>query len=258
MLRRAALRGLAAAAANAQATAGFAAAGPSRAAAYTTVVKVKPETVRMGLTAVAGGIVAVSALTASALAAASPAPPAPAPAAPAAAAAKAPASSPPAKVERTFIAVKPDGVERRLIAAIVDRFERRGYRLAAAKVIHPSPQLADEHYAEHRGKPFQPSLVEFLSSGPVFAMVWEGDGVIKSGRAMIGATNPQASAPGTIRGDYGIVTGRNIIHGSDGPESAEREIGLWFKPEEVVAFVPTDAKHSQSHGSGSRDASSGA
>lgn len=256
MLRRAALRLAAHAHAagppTGAAAAPAAASTASRAAAYHQAARaVRGEPLRLGLAAAAGGVVVVSALTASALAAASPAATAKAPAATPAptAAPTATTTSAPNKVERTFIAVKPDGVERRLVAAVVDRFERRGYRLAAAKVIKPTAQLADEHYAEHRGKPFQPSLVEFLSSGPVFAMVWEGDGVIKAGRAMIGATNPQASAPGTIRGDYAVVTSRNIVHGSDGPESAEREIGLWFKPEEVVAFVPTDAKHSHSHGS---------
>jgi nucleoside-diphosphate kinase len=165
---------------------------------------------------------------------------APAAAKPAAAAAPAAPPGP----ERTFIMVKPDGVERRLVAEVVKRFEQRGYRLAAAKVILPTAALADEHYAEHRGKPFQPSLVEFLSSGPVFAMVWEGQGVVKAGRAMIGATNPQASAPGTIRGDLAVATSRNIIHGSDGLESAQREIALWFPGRgEVVSFYPTDAKH---------------
>jgi nucleoside-diphosphate kinase len=158
------------------------------------------------------------------------------------------ASPPPQQQERTFIAVKPDGVERRLIAEVIRRFEQRGYRLAACKVILATREQADEHYAEHRGKPFQPGLVDFLSSGPIVGMVWEGDGVIKQGRAMIGATNPQASAPGTIRGDFGVITSRNLIHGSDSLPAAEREIALWFKPEEIVDFVPTDAKHTFAHG----------
>ena len=236
----------------------LASASPAAAAAFSTTstAHAPPRALGLGLAALAGGALAASALTASALAAATPAPPpaAPAPAAaaaaPAAAAAAAAAAASAPRVERTFIAVKPDGVERRLIAAVVDRFERRGYRLAAAKVVVPGRALADEHYAEHRGKPFQPSLVDFLSSGPVFAFVVEGEGCIKAGRAMIGATNPQASAPGTIRGDYGVVTSRNIVHGSDSPESAEREIALWFKADEVASgVVPTDARHSHSHGS---------
>jgi nucleoside-diphosphate kinase len=168
---------------------------------------------------------------------------------PLSAAAEAAAAKPPPPQERTFIAVKPDGVERRLVAEIMRRFEQRGYRLAAAKVVVPPRALADEHYAEHRGKPFQPGLVDFLSSGPVFAMVWEGDGVVKQGRAMLGATNPQASPPGTIRGDYGVITSRNICHASDAVESAQREIALWFRPEEIVeGHVPTDSKHTQAHG----------
>jgi len=173
---------------------------------------------------------------------------APADAAPAPPAAPPARAAPAAAPERSFIMVKPDGVERRLVSEVVRRFECRGYRLAAAKVALPTPQVADEHYAEHRGKPFQPSLVEFLSSGPVFAMVWEGAGVVKAGRAMIGATNPQASAPGTIRGDLCVATSRNVIHGSDSAESAAREIALWFPGAgEVVDFAPTDAKHTLAH-----------
>jgi len=140
--------------------------------------------------------------------------------------------------ERSFIMVKPDGVQRGLVADVIARFERKGYKLVGIKVVVPSEGLAGEHYAEHRERPFFPSLVGFLSSGPVVAMVWEGKGVIAAGRAMIGATNPLASAPGTIRGDFGVDVGRNIIHGSDGTESAQREIGLWFKASELAEYTP--------------------
>lgn len=120
--------------------------------------------------------------------------------------------------ERSFIMVKPDGVNRGLCGEIINRFERKGYKLVAAKVLIPSPELAKKHYAEHDGKPFFPKLVDFLTSGPVLALVFEGKGAISYGRTLIGATNPLASAPGSIRGDYGLDVGRNIIHGSDSPE----------------------------------------
>ena len=139
--------------------------------------------------------------------------------------------------------VKPDGVQRGLIADIIARFERKGYKLVAAKMVLPTAALAEAHYAEHKGKPFFPGLVTFLTSGPVLAMVWEGPGVVATGRALIGATNPLASAPGTIRGDYAVSTGRNVIHGSDSPESAAREAGLWFKGAgEVVGWARTGDK----------------
>ena len=138
--------------------------------------------------------------------------------------------------ERSFIMVKPDGVNRGLCGDIIARFERKGYKLVAAKLIIPSERTAKAHYAEHDGKPFFPKLVTFLTSGPVLALVFEGKGVIGYGRTMIGATNPLASAPGTIRGDYGIDVGRNIIHGSDSDASAQREIALWFSSNEVSAY----------------------
>ena len=138
--------------------------------------------------------------------------------------------------ERSFIMVKPDGVNRALVGEIIARFERKGYKLVGAKVLVPNQELAKSHYAEHDGKPFFPKLVSFLTSGPVVALVFEGKGVIAAGRKMIGATNPLASDPGTIRGDFGLDVGRNIIHGSDGAESAQREIALWFGSDEVSAF----------------------
>jgi len=138
--------------------------------------------------------------------------------------------------------VKPDGVQRGLVSAVVERFERRGYKLVGIKVIVPTAAMAEAHYEEHKGKPFFPKLVDFLSSGPVVAMAWEGEGVVKAGRAMIGATNPQASAPGTIRGDFGVVTGRNLVHGSDSDESAAREIALWFKEGELASYEAHSSK----------------
>lgn len=138
--------------------------------------------------------------------------------------------------------VKPEGVQRGLVGDIVKRFEQRGYKLVGIKVLVPGTDLANVHYGEHEGKPFFPKLVDHITSGPVVAMVWEGKEVVKTGRAMIGATNPLASAPGTIRGDFAVDMGRNIVHGSDSVESAQREIALWFKPEELWDFVPTITK----------------
>ncbi|KAH9495727.1 nucleoside diphosphate kinase [Bulinus truncatus] len=140
------------------------------------------------------------------------------------------------KQERTFIAVKPDGVQRGLIGEIIKRFEVRGYKLVAGKLIWAPKDLLRNHYKDLADKPFYNGLVEYMSSGPVFAMVWEGKEVVKMGRQMLGATNPLASMPGTIRGDFAIDVGRNICHGSDSVESALKEIDLWFKPEELSDF----------------------
>ncbi|KAJ9148072.1 hypothetical protein P3X46_030167 [Hevea brasiliensis] len=141
-----------------------------------------------------------------------------------------------AEMERTFIAIKPDGVQRGLIAEIISRFERKGFKLVAIKIVVPSKEFAQKHYHDLKERPFFDGLCDFLSSGPVIAMVWEGEGVIKYGRKLIGATDPQKSEPGTIRGDLAVVVGRNIIHGSDGPETAKDEINLWFKPDELVSY----------------------
>jgi nucleoside-diphosphate kinase len=134
--------------------------------------------------------------------------------------------------------VKPDGVQRGLIGEIISRFERRGYQLIACKFVTPTKELLDQHYAEHVGKAFYPGLAAFISSGPVVAMIWQGKGVIAAGRQILGATNPLNSAPGTIRGDFAIDVGRNICHGSDGPEAAEREGALWF-PEGIQSYSKT-------------------
>eukprot|EP00268_Persea_americana_P018663 TRINITY_DN193_c3_g1_i2.p1 TRINITY_DN193_c3_g1~~TRINITY_DN193_c3_g1_i2.p1 ORF type:complete len:235 (+),score=53.37 TRINITY_DN193_c3_g1_i2:239-943(+) len=147
-----------------------------------------------------------------------------------------------AELERTFIAIKPDGVQRGLIAEIVSRFERKGFKLVAIKLVVPSKEFAQKHYHDLKERPFFNGLCDFLSSGPVLAMVWEGEGVIKYGRKLIGATDPQKSEPGTIRGDLAVVVGRNIIHGSDGPETAKDEISLWFKPDELVDYASNAEK----------------
>ncbi|HEU5140027.1 MAG TPA: nucleoside-diphosphate kinase [Bacillales bacterium] len=139
-------------------------------------------------------------------------------------------------MEQTFLMVKPDGVQRNLIGDIVSRFEKKGFQLVGAKLMTIPKELAEEHYGEHKKRPFFGELVNFITSGPVFAMVWEGENVIATARKMMGATNPEESEPGTIRGDYGVRVSQNIIHGSDSPESAEREIGLFFKEEETVSY----------------------
>ena len=143
--------------------------------------------------------------------------------------------------ERTFIAIKPDGVQRGLISEIIGRFERKGFKLVALKQLIPSKELAQKHYGVHKERPFFNDLVDFISSGPVIAMVWEGEGVISSARKMIGATKPLEAEPGTIRGDLAVNIGRNIIHGSDGPDTASFEINLWFNNEEICNWNPSDS-----------------
>jgi len=142
-------------------------------------------------------------------------------------------------VERTFLAVKPDGVQRGLVGEIISRLEAKGFILVGLKLVKVSRELAEAHYDVHRERSFFPGLVDFITSGPVVAMVWEGDGVIASARKLIGATNPLQAEPGTIRGDFGVSVGRNLIHGSDAPETAVREISLWFKDEELVSWQPS-------------------
>lgn len=139
-------------------------------------------------------------------------------------------------MERTFLMVKPDGVQRNLIGDIVARFEQKGFKLAGAKLMTISTDLAETHYGEHKERPFFGELVDFITSGPVFAMVWEGENVVSSARTMMGKTNPSEALPGTIRGDYGINVGKNIIHGSDSLESASREIELFFDEKELNSY----------------------
>ena len=142
--------------------------------------------------------------------------------------------------ERTFIAIKPDGVQRGLISKIIGRFEQKGFKLVGLKQLIPSKDLAEKHYGVHKDRPFFNNLVTFISSGPVVAMVWEGSGVISSARKLIGATKPLESEPGTIRGDFAIDIGRNIIHGSDSMETANYEIGLWFNQNELCDWQTSD------------------
>jgi nucleoside-diphosphate kinase len=131
-------------------------------------------------------------------------------------------------MERTYIMVKPDGVERRLTGEIIRRFENRGLRLVGLKMLTPTRETAEKHYEVHKERPFYGELVDFIVSGPVVAMVWEGKDVVKLTRTMIGATKPAEALPGTIRGDYTADLQRNLIHGSDSPENAQTEIALWF------------------------------
>jgi nucleoside-diphosphate kinase len=142
-------------------------------------------------------------------------------------------------LERTFLAIKPDGVQRKLIGDIIKRFETKGFTLVGLKFMSVSRELAEQHYDVHKERPFFSGLVEFITSGPIIAMVWEGDGVVAAARKVIGATNPLTAEPGTIRGDFGVSIGRNLIHGSDAIETAQREIALWFKDEELVNWQPT-------------------
>jgi nucleoside-diphosphate kinase len=132
--------------------------------------------------------------------------------------------------------VKPDGVQRGLIGEIVNRFERKGFQLVGAKFMQVSRELAERHYAEHKGKPFYEPLLTFITGGPVFAMVWQGDRVVALSRAMMGKTDALEATAGTIRGDFAVHTNFNLIHGSDSPESAAREIDNFFKSEELVEY----------------------
>merc|ERR1712240_23379 len=140
--------------------------------------------------------------------------------------------------ERSFIMIKPDGVQRGLVGEVIKRFEQKGFKLVAIRMMRPGQKHLEEHYADLSKRPFFPGLVKYMDSGPVVAMCWEGQGVVKTGRVMLGETNPKDSKPGTIRGDYCIQVGRNVIHGSDAVESAQKEISLWFKPEELTKYVP--------------------
>ena len=136
-------------------------------------------------------------------------------------------------METTLVLVKPDGVKRALIGEVIKRFEKRGLRLAALKMCRLSKEMAEKHYAEHAGKAFFAGLVEFITSGPVVAMAVQGENAIRVVRTMMGATNPLDAAPGTIRGDLALVMANNVIHGSDGPESAVRELAMFFRSDEI-------------------------
>lgn len=137
-------------------------------------------------------------------------------------------------MEQTLVLVKPDGVQRGLVGEIVTRLERRGLKLLGMKFMQVSRELASTHYEAHVGKPFYEGLVSYITSSPIVAMVWEGKDAIQIVRTTMGATNAATAAPGTIRGDFAVEIGRNLVHGSDGAESAAREVSLFFKPDELV------------------------
>jgi nucleoside-diphosphate kinase len=143
-------------------------------------------------------------------------------------------------MERTLVLLKPDCVQRRLVGSLLQRFEQKGLRLVALKLVQASQQLAAQHYAVHQGKPFYPSLLQFITSGPTVAVVLEGPTAVNVVRLMMGKTNGAESPPGTIRGDYGISVQNNLIHGSDSVDNAKTEIALWFKPEELVTYTLVD------------------
>ncbi len=139
-------------------------------------------------------------------------------------------------VEKTFVLVKPDGVQRGLIGEVIRRLEQRGLRLVAAKFMQVSKELAETHYAIHKGKPFYDGLIAYITSAPVMAMVWEGPNAVAAVRQTMGATRPTEAAPGTIRHDFGLEVGRNLTHASDSPENGEKEVALWFREDELVSW----------------------
>jgi nucleoside-diphosphate kinase len=143
-------------------------------------------------------------------------------------------------MQRTLILLKPDCVHRRLIGAIIQRFEQKGLRLVALKLVQASKELAEKHYAVHKGKPFYESLLKFLTAGPTVAMVWEGREAVAVARTIMGPTDGAKAPPATIRGDFAISVQNNLVHGSDSPENAAAEIALWFRPEELVSYQLVD------------------
>jgi nucleoside-diphosphate kinase len=143
-------------------------------------------------------------------------------------------------MQQTLILLKPDCVQRRLVGTIIQRLEQKGLRLVAMKLVQASHDLAEKHYAVHKGKPFYQSLVQFVTSGPTVAMVWEGREAVAVVRALMGPTDGTKAPPATIRGDFALSVQNNLVHGSDSPENAASEIGIWFKPEEIVNYRPVD------------------
>jgi len=137
-------------------------------------------------------------------------------------------------IERTYAMVKPDGVKRNLVGEIISRIEKKGLKIVAMKLMQITPEIAENHYGEHKGKPFYAGLVEFITSGPVVAMVLEGEGAVSAWRSMMGETNPADSPMGSIRGDLATTLDENVVHGSDAPATAEREIGIFFKDNEIL------------------------
>jgi nucleoside-diphosphate kinase len=143
-------------------------------------------------------------------------------------------------MQRTLVLLKPDAIHRRLVGALLQRFEQKGLRLVGLKLVQASRQLAEQHYAVHKGKPFYESLLQFLTSGPTIAVVLEGREAVAAVRNLMGATDGVKAPPGTIRGDHAISVQNNLVHGSDSPENATAEINLWFKPDELVSYQPVD------------------
>ena len=144
-------------------------------------------------------------------------------------------------MQRTLILLKPDAVQRRLVGAVIQRFEQKGLRLVGLKLVHPSLDLAQKHYAIHKGKPFYDSLLRFLTGGPTVALVWEGREAVAVARTLMGPTDGTKAPPATIRGDFVLSVQNNLVHGSDSPENAAAEIALWFKPEELLNYAMADA-----------------
>jgi nucleoside-diphosphate kinase len=145
-------------------------------------------------------------------------------------------------MQKTLILLKPDCIHRRLVGTIIKRFEQKGLRLAAMKLVQASRELAEKHYEVHKGKPFYESLLAFLTAGPTVAMVWEGREAVVVARNLMGVTDGTKAVPATIRGDFAISVQNNLVHGSDSPENAALEIALWFKPEELVNYQPVDSQ----------------
>ena len=142
--------------------------------------------------------------------------------------------------EKTLVLIKPDGVQRKLIGTVITRFEDRGLQLIAIKMVQVNRELAETHYKEHQGKSFYEGLINYISSAPLIAMVWGGEHAIEAVRQTVGKTNPLEAAPGSIRHDFAMLTSRNLIHASDSPATAEREIALWFKSEELCIWSDQD------------------
>ena len=143
-------------------------------------------------------------------------------------------------MQQTLILLKPDCIQRRLAGTVIQRFEQKGLRLAALKLVQASRDLAEKHYAVHKGKPFYDSLLQFITSGPTIAMVWEGLAAVAVARTLMGGTDGTKAPPATIRGDFALSVQNNLVHGSDSPENAKLEIDLWFKPEELVKYASVD------------------
>src|SRR6516225_7323252 len=145
-------------------------------------------------------------------------------------------------MQRTLVLLKPDCVHRRLVGTLIQRFEQKGLRMMGLKLVQASRDLAEKHYAVHKGKPFYESLLQFLTAGPTVAIVWEGREAVAVARTLMGPTDGTKAAPATIRGDFAVSIQNNLVHGSDSAENAALEIALWFKPEEMVSYQPVDAQ----------------